>query len=70
MDNILNLVNKELEEFNKWFVAQGNTPLVRSELAILRTFLVAKAFKKFPSFLENSNSESVTSVSEESHPPK
>tara|TARA_A100001015_G_scaffold40767_1_gene44620 strand:+ start:767 stop:979 length:213 start_codon:yes stop_codon:yes gene_type:complete len=70
VDKILNVVNKELEQFNKWFTSQGNSPLVSSELAILRTFLVAKKLNKFPFFPENNKSETAISVSEEVRLPK
>lgn len=36
-------VEGDLQEFEKWFVALGNDPLVRSEIAILKTYLFYKA---------------------------
>lgn len=35
-------VNEELEDFDRWFQALGNAPLVRSEKAIVKTYLWKK----------------------------
>jgi hypothetical protein len=37
----------EIAAFEAWFRGQGAEPLARFEAAILKTFLVAKATKKF-----------------------
>lgn len=33
------LVNEDILSFERWFQKQGNDPLVRSEVAILKTYL-------------------------------
>jgi hypothetical protein len=33
------VVEADIREFESWFQAQGNDPLVRSEVAILKTYL-------------------------------
>lgn len=35
-------VDLDIQEFDKWFQAQGNEPLVRSEKAILSTYVYWK----------------------------
>ena len=35
-------VNEDIRAFERWFVLQGNQPLVRSEVAILKTFFWRK----------------------------
>jgi hypothetical protein len=32
-------VNEDIQRFDEWFKAKGNDPLVRSEIAILKTFV-------------------------------
>ena len=51
--------DREIEAFDKFFSAPiseggaGNSPMVRSEKAILKTYLVARLAKLFPSHLED-----------------
>jgi len=55
---LLPAVEQELDSFDAFFsapIAQGgagNEPLVRSERAILRTYLIARLTERFPSILE------------------
>jgi hypothetical protein len=44
--DILDQAEKEVTEFDRWFVSQGAEPLARFERAILKSFLVAKATGK------------------------
>lgn len=44
---ILNNADLEIDAFEQWFRGEGAEPLARFEKAILKTFLVAKATKKF-----------------------
>lgn len=44
---ILTNADLEIDAFERWFRDQGAEPLARFERAILKTFLVAKATKKF-----------------------
>lgn len=37
--------DRELAEFDAWFQSKGNSPLVRSEKAIVKTFLYYLAHK-------------------------
>jgi hypothetical protein len=41
-DDLHVAVAKEIEEFDHWFQSQGNEPLVRSEVAILKTYFAWK----------------------------
>lgn len=40
-DEILKRAERDIDAFDKWFQAQGAQPLVRSERAIIKTFLAA-----------------------------
>jgi len=35
-------VDVDIQEFNEWFQGLGNDPLVRSEVAIIKTYLAWK----------------------------
>jgi len=57
-------VEAELTLFGEFFSGPipdgcGNGPLVREELALLRTYLVAKQLRLFPSVLEGSQTSKV-----------
>ena len=39
------IVDEEIEKFNLWFRGLGNDPLVRSEIAAVKTFLWYKLFE-------------------------
>lgn len=38
------IVDEEIEKFNTWFRSLGNDPLVRSEIAAVKTFIWYKLF--------------------------
>jgi len=40
--DILQAVSAEIEEFDGWFRSVGNEPLVKSEIAILKTYFAWK----------------------------
>jgi hypothetical protein len=40
------LADKDIERFNRWFQALGNDPLLKSEVAIIKTFLYFKLFEE------------------------
>lgn len=45
-EHILAQAEREIDAFDEWFRAQGAERLVRSERAIIKTFLVARASGK------------------------
>lgn len=45
---MMRVIEEELDCFDEWFQSEGNERLVRSEKAILRTYLAAKLTKRIP----------------------
>jgi hypothetical protein len=41
-ESLESAVEKDIRRFEAWFQTQGNDPLVRSEVAILKTYLFFK----------------------------
>jgi hypothetical protein len=50
---ILAEADKEIQQFETWFTAQGNAPLAKFERAILKSYLVAKNAGKLQPIIES-----------------
>jgi site-specific recombinase XerD len=50
---ILAVADREIQQFEAWFTAQGNEPLAKFERAILKSYLVAKSAGKLEPITES-----------------